>query len=287
MTGRTVWSIGIYQGDSPVSLRPAPGIENPILTAAHVKDVEAAFVADPFMLLHNNVWHLFCEVKNARTRNGEIGFATSIDGFRWEYSGTVLREPFHLSYPCVFQASGEFFMTLESLAAGSVVLYQARAFPHDWQRVATLVNGTYADPTLFHYDGRWWLFACPRPWKHDELHIFHSRDLMSGWQAHPLNPIITEDPQRARPGGRSVVWEKTLLRFAQDCTPHYGARVRAFEVDALTPSSFNEREAQQSPILVPGDGWNRMGIHHVDAHGVGDQSWIGCVDGYVREHVSS
>jgi hypothetical protein len=32
-------------------------------------------------------------------------------------------------------------------------------------------------------------------------------------------------------------------------------------------------------VLVPdGSGWNASGMHHVDAHQVGE-SWLACVDG--------
>lgn len=36
-----VWSIGLYEGPNPVTLAPASGISNPILTAKDVTDVPA------------------------------------------------------------------------------------------------------------------------------------------------------------------------------------------------------------------------------------------------------
>ena len=49
-----IWSIGIYTGESPVSLRPSPNVQNPVLTHAHVTDIAASFVADPFMVHEND-----------------------------------------------------------------------------------------------------------------------------------------------------------------------------------------------------------------------------------------
>ena len=63
MPGRTEWAIAIYEGDSPLSLAPAAGLVNPVITRHHVKDIEAAFVADPFMVRAGESWFLFCEVK--------------------------------------------------------------------------------------------------------------------------------------------------------------------------------------------------------------------------------
>ena len=61
----------------------------------------------------------------------------------------------------------------------------------------------------------------------------------------------------------------------------YGSQVRAFEVSELTTTSYVEREHAQSPVLTAsGNGWNRLGMHHVDPHLLPDGSWIAAVDGY-------
>jgi hypothetical protein len=281
--GSSLWSIGIFEGESPLALASPPGLVNPVLTRHSVKDVEAAFVADPFMLRVGALWHLFCEVKNARTRHGEIGLATSTDGHCWEYQGTVLREPFHLSYPCVFRWQNGYYMTLETLSESAVWLYEATSFPEGWRRVAKMIPGVYADPTIFEWNDLWWLFACGAPWRHDTLSLFYAESPFGPWREHPQNPIVRENPGGARPGGRITIWEGKPIRFAQDCVPAYGTRVRAFEIVDLTPHSYCEREVPQSPILSPGETWNRTGMHHVDPHMTSAARWIACVDGYLRE----
>ena len=77
---REEWSIGIYAGTS-LQLTTPSGVRNPILTPLDVTDVPAATVADPFMLRMDQVWHMFFEVLNNRTNRGEIGLATSRDGY--------------------------------------------------------------------------------------------------------------------------------------------------------------------------------------------------------------
>ncbi|HET9363828.1 MAG TPA: hypothetical protein VFP71_02460, partial [Candidatus Angelobacter sp.] len=54
-----VWSIGIYAGKSPLQLSPAA--RNPVISAGDVSDVSARFVADPFMLRVDGLWHMFFE----------------------------------------------------------------------------------------------------------------------------------------------------------------------------------------------------------------------------------
>jgi hypothetical protein len=283
--GRSVWSVGIYQGDSPLSLAPVPGLHNPVLTRESVKDVDAAFVADPFMLRAGDLWYLFCEVKNARTRHGEIGLATSQDGHHWDYCGTILREPFHLSYPCVFQWNGGFFMTMETLAAEAVWLYEAVRFPDTWRKTAKLVPGVYADPTIFMYEDQWWMFACDAPYRHDTLSLFLAESPLGPWRQHPQSPIVQGNSAGARPGGRPIVWNGGLYRFAQDCVAAYGTKVRAYAVDRLTPETYLDHEVPQSPVLLPREPWNSAGMHHVDPHQLPDGRWIACVDGYFTQPV--
>src|SRR5690348_3959539 len=89
-----IWSIGIFSGPSLSELKPVPGIEMPVLSAQHVTDVRAEFVADPFMIQAKNTWNMFFEVMNSQTDKGDIGLAASRDGLKWDYQQIVLSEPF-------------------------------------------------------------------------------------------------------------------------------------------------------------------------------------------------
>jgi hypothetical protein len=276
-----VWSIGIYTGKSPLHLAPAAGANNPVLSAASVTDVPARFVADPFMLRLDGLWHLFFEVMNNLSDRGEIGLATSADGLTWNYQRIVLAEPFHLSYPYVFHCKDDIYMVAETLGAKAVRLYRAASFPHKWDHVQDLICGVHADPSIFFYDGRWWMFTCPTPYQHDSLALFSAASPASTWTEHPQSPLITGNKSIARPGGRVLQFDGKLVRFTQDCLRIYGDKVRAFEIIELTPTTYKDRELAQSPVLTPvgGDAWNSSGMHHVDAHPLGEGNWLACVDG--------
>ena len=47
-----MWSIGIYTGNSPYDLSPAAQISNPVLAAANVTDIPAAFENQPLDALY-------------------------------------------------------------------------------------------------------------------------------------------------------------------------------------------------------------------------------------------
>jgi beta-xylosidase len=273
-----MWSISIYNGDSPFTLKPL--YPTPVLTKDHITDIPADFVADPFMLQNEGRWYMFMEVMNAEMKKGEVGLATSYDGLNWTYQQIVLNERFHLSYPYVFKFENEFFMLPETLGAGAVCLYKAGEFPSRWSCVARLLEGRFADPSLFHYNDRWWLFVCSTPYQHDTLRLYFANALTGPWSEHPKSPIVSNDKRRARPAGRVIEFNNRLIRFAQDCVPQYGSSVRAFEIRELTANSYTEVEIEHSPILkASGNGWNASGMHHIDAHRLQDAQWLACVDG--------
>ena len=275
-----MWSIGIYSGPTPFELS---GTANPVVTKESVNDVPASFVADPFMVHHSGVWYMFFEVMNEESEKGEIGLATSNNGHDFEYQQIVLSEPFHLSYPGVFQWNDEFFMVPETLGAEAACLYRADPFPSAWTLHAKILNGSHADPSLFRCDNKWWMFTCSTPYQHDELRLFFSSELLGRWQEHPASPIVTGNKRDARPAGRVIINNGNPIRFAQDCTERYGAGVSAFEITELTTDRYRERPCNRNPILSgSGSGWNALGMHHLDAH-FDNGHWIACVDGYAAD----
>jgi hypothetical protein len=274
-----MWSIGIYTGDSPYDLKPPSQITNPVLTAAHVTDTPASFVADPFIIRANS-WFMFFEVWNRGSNKGDVGLATSDNGLEWRYEQIVLSEPFHLSYPYVFEWQNTFYMIPETLGAKAVCLYRADEFPTRWSLVTKLIDGPCADSSIVRSNDLWWLFVCSTPYQHDTLRLYFAEELTGPWREHPRSPLIHGDKSRARPAGRIMTFNNKLIRFAQECVPQYGTRVRAFDILELTTSAYEEVENAASPVLQPGDNtWNATGMHHVDAQQQLDGTWLACVDG--------
>lgn len=267
----------IYGGASPLSLAPLPALPRLALTARDVSDIRCRSVADPFLFRRDGLWYLFVEAVNADSGRGEIAYATSSDALEWTYHGVVLREPFHLSYPLIVASGPDIFLVPETRQAGAVRLYRAASFPDRWEFAGTLLSGAYADATIAHVDGRWWLFAQRGL---DELRLFSAEALAGPWTEHPRSPIRAGNRRVTRPAGRLVSAGGRLIRFAQDSWPNYGSRVRALQIDTLTPSDYAEHEVPESPILeATHTGWNALGMHHVDPHEMGPGSWIAAVDG--------
>jgi len=278
-----VWSIGLYEGSDPVTLRPAAGVSNPILTASDVTDVPARFVADPFMITCDGEHHLFFELLNTKRESGEIGHAVSDDLKTWRYTGVVLRERFHLSYPYVFEHEGELYMLPECAKSNSIRLYKAAAFPEDWRPVASPLRGKKTkvpllDPSIVLHEGHWYLFSYMR--KVNNLHLHIAESLFGPWREHPKSPVFRNSDHYTRPGGRIVKDGELLYRFAQDGQPQYGSKTWGFRITELTPTTYREEPVSDKPIIESGpEPWRNTGMHTVDAHKISDGHWIAFVDG--------
>jgi hypothetical protein len=275
---RRVWSIGIYSGPSPFAFSPAA--VNPVMAAGDVTDVDAAFVADPFLIREQDTWYMYFEVLLRTSRRGVIGLATSPDGLTWKYQRIVLDEPFHLAYPQAFRSGPSIYMLPETLGANAVRLYRAAPFPDRFEPVCDLIEGQWADPSIFFDQGLWWMLACSTPYEHRTLHLFSAEELQGPWIPHPMNPVVADDRHTARPGGRVRRIDGHLIRWAQDCMTRYGSHLRAMEILELDRTTYREVERPESPILQPAEvGWNSVGMHHMDAHQLESGAWLASVDG--------
>ena len=210
-----IWSIGIFRGSTPLTVSDPGGGLNPVLRAQDIDDMDAAYVADPFVVWSGGQGSMLFEIKNRATRRGEIGLAVT-DGVRWSYRGSVLREPYHLSYPYVFEREGEYFLIPESLEPCAIRLYRADPFPGRWVYEADLIAGRFADPSIFRYGDRWWMFACPEPFR-EVLQLFHADRLEGPGISTPAarSSRATRDAQAIRPDprlGRSAVPIRPGLR---------------------------------------------------------------------------
>jgi len=275
-----IWSVGIYRGSSPFQLDDFSDALNPVISAENVIDIDAKFVADPFVIHDDSSFYMFFEVLNKNSFKGEIGFAKSSDGLQWDYQQIVLSEPFHLSYPYVFKSNNEFYMVPESHIDSSVRLYKASNFPYQWEYVGNLVEGAdFVDPCVVFYNKMWWLFVSKA--SSTVLHLYYSDKLDGEWKEHPQSPIVTNSYHFARPGGRMFLYDRNLYRYSQDDAPFYGVQVWAFKITELTTTEYGEKMVSDQPIIKAGNApWNIYGMHQVDIFMQKEGFWYAVVDGY-------
>lgn len=79
-------------------------------------------VADPFLLQGSDGLYLFYETKTTAKGRGEIGVARSADGgASFQHLGVALSEPWHLSYPFVFEHGGQVGLRCRRAGAARLV----------------------------------------------------------------------------------------------------------------------------------------------------------------------
>lgn len=245
--------------------RPFPGTGG----AAPFHFVDAPyghFFADPFVVENNGRIFLFVEDYFYLDRAATLRCAEVDVSGRVIETQTVLRRPYHLSYPQVFGVNGVYYMIPETASAERVELYRAVSFPWKWQLERILLNGVRLyDPTHAIIDGRHWIMAggCSGGSRsHDELHLFHAPSIHDRFISHPRNPVKT-DASSARPGGALIVSGSHLIRPAQNCEGWYGRGLTFMNIDSIDESAYSER-----PLLTVPGSWapgNHLGVHTFNA----------------------
>lgn len=236
-----------------------------------VKPPPDRYWADPFAMRRNGKCYIFFEEYVYATRRGvisyiELGGLDDAKRLTNPVSRCVIDEPFHLSYPFLFDYHGDVFMIPESSANRTIDIWQATDFPIGWQKHKTLFEGIGAtDTSLLEWNGKWWLFTnIDRNGMNDhrnELHIFYADDPLDGpWRAHALNPVFIDARKARMAGGFLKGSDGRPIRCGQVQSKRYGEAVAYNVVSELSPTRYAE-----TPLI----GFNPVPItpgartHHV------------------------
>jgi hypothetical protein len=166
----------------------------------------------------------------------------------------ILEKPYHLSYPCVFEHGGEWWMIPESSANATVDLYRARGFPHEWEHSKTLIQGPrLVDTTPLFHEGCWYFFTTALlPGRASISLLFVAEALDAPWRIHPASPL-TGDMAIARGAGPITRWKGVLVRPVQDCLTRYGYSMTLRKIVRLSATALEERSmAEILPSWHPG-----------------------------------
>lgn len=232
-------------------------------------------IADPFLYEGENGEHfLFVELFDKKENKACIAYYSIVEG-KPEYHGKIIEQPYHMSYPCVFDYDGAHYMIPETSANLSVELYRAVEFPNKWEKVKDLVTGVrYVDTTVLKQDdtyyavsyrkcgGYWYLDAFKLDMEQQSLHRIVSKTF-------PTNV--------GRPAG-GFFTRQGLMRPAQNCGRKYGESVILYQVDRIDSDAYEEHEVtrMEASHISMGVRPNRIHTYNCD-------SLYECVDVYFEK----
>jgi hypothetical protein len=237
------------------------------------------FWADPFVWRHDGKTFCLFEDYAFRERIGRIS-AFQIDEQGITQPESVLVEPFHLSFPYLFEFNGTIYMCPECSASRQIRLYRSTEFPRKWELVKTLMTDVSAvDTMLFEKGDRWWMLTnldLPgRGGFHSALYLFSATSPLSeSWVPHPANPLKI-DPAGARNAGLLRDGPKLYRAGQVQGFERYGVGTRIYEICSLSLEEYSERLITEiHPDFRPG----LVGTHHISSTG-----GVTVVDSYRRE----
>jgi len=239
-----------------------------------IADPGYRFYADPFPISFQGRTFIFVEDFDHRGGKGIISAIPFGDAGQIGPAEPVLSEPWHLSYPYLFEHRGEVWMIPESSQSRKISLYRANPFPSRWTLDCDLIEDIDAsDASLVQFEGKWWMFATVRDelgGLMDSLSLFCAEDLFGPWRPHPANPVLI-DAAGARQAGQFHLQDGRLWRPVQDCRDGYGRALGLAEVTRL-----NEQDYAQviRTVLRPDRNWPGRRVHTLSRFGQ-----LECIDG--------
>jgi len=205
--------------------------------------------ADPHVVCREGQYFIFFEAIPPAGKQGHIEVVTIDEAGNCTEPKKVLERPYHLAYPMVIEWNDDYYMIPDSGANRTVDLYRCDEFPLKWsfhKRLMDNISGV--DPTLFEYNGKWWMFLGVK--EHagasfsDELFLYYADDPLSdNWTMHPASPIVS-DARKSRPAGKVLEYRGELYRLSQNCSRGYGYGVNLHKIVTLNETEYVEEDFQ-------------------------------------------
>ena len=208
--------------------------------------------ADPILYKFDNKIYMFYEAYNKKKKRGEIGVASVVNN-KLVNQKIIISEPFHMSYPFVFNYNNKIYMIPETSSVKKLLLYEAVNFPFEWKLSKVLMeNMELSDATIIKNEDKIYLFVSKLlstiPYR-DEL-LLYTLDDEFHLLPHKNNPIIT-DNEFSRPAGRILEYKNKLIRVSQDCSN--GGYGKALKFNEIIHISENEYHENNIYTILPND----------------------------------
>lgn len=232
------------------------------------------WVADPFLYEADGEHYLFVELFDNKENKACIAYYQFING-KPVYQDKIIDQPYHMSYPCVFEHQGAHYMIPETFANLTIDLYKANDFPKQWEKVKCLASGErYMDTTVLKQEKMYFAVSyrkMRRNWRLDVFNLDMDQLKMTliGSKLYEANI--------GRPAG-NFIHENGLIRPAQNCARKYGEELILYKVDGFGCENYEEHEVRRIEVKsIP------MEVLPDRIHTYNRNSEYECVDVYFEE----
>lgn len=231
-----------------------------------IKNLPNHFFADPFVHTKDAKTICFVEDYNYIDKKGSIRAIELVDAKSYVILDTVIEEPFHMSFPYLFEYDDELYMVPETSENNAIRLYKCIEYPLKWQYQKNLMSDIkVVDTMIFKHEERWWLLCNGQRDNGLSLMAFYTDNPLSGdWVEHNANPLVF-DISKGRNGGVLYDRESNPIRVRQKSEfNQYGKSFSLAKIKELTINSFKEEEIKK---VNPNFFKDIKGCHHMHSNG--------------------
>lgn len=209
------------------------------------------WLADPFVIEKNGKTYIFYEAFDRITKKGKIGYSVFKSHNDIANVKIVINEPYHLSFPNVFNHRGHIYIMPETCERRTVQLYKAIDFPKKWKLDRVLLNDIFSCDTILAEDSiDKYLITSEMYHSEAEMPVDNFQScwvknvrykLSSELMVKDKGALIAEGDYGIRNGGACFDKDGEYFRVGQDCVKRqYGRGIVIFKVEKIKP--YQEKE---------------------------------------------
>ncbi len=198
--------------------------------------------ADPFLYEKAGEVYVFFEAYDLIERKGKEGYSKLRGDGAWTRPHIIIDEPYHLSFPYIFDDKGSTYIMPEMSGDYSLKLYKALDFPNKWEIADIILPDVYACDSIFinTKDKRYLL-------TNEMYHNVPNNQFASCWVKNYLYEMrglktidngvkVAEGDFGIRNAGNSFIYNGNLFRIGQDSrNKKYSSGLVLFVIESSSP----------------------------------------------------
>jgi hypothetical protein len=245
------WNIGVLYQPIEALLAAKPNLNARWLPSPSLGQSRAC----PYGYMVDGQLNVIYEKRDELNRTTEISRLRPKRDNVLKRSRTMVPAEQRHSGSCVLSRPEGIFVVLCDHREHRVELHRVTDTNEGTERVCALIQEELLSPTLFEYEGHWWLMGTQVPSENAALHAFFADRMEGPYERHVLSPLKV-DVRSARPAGSPFVHEGQLYRPAQDHGAEQGVRIALMRVLELNPQRFRE-ELVKTIGPLRGSAWSQ------------------------------